>query len=343
MADPMNRAAPGGVNGARACAAVVTDARPDDVALVPLLTSCPSTNSFPPSLDHAIADDVQRATALNPTPEPLLPPAMAHMAALAMSAVRRDGLLGQRAVHEAVREASHLVPMDDVAIRVTERAAMLARTVLPPAPLDGVLTPPCDGASVAPSDEALRTDMASFAELPSSPVPPAFVLDPVDLPVEANAARTILPDLVFLDARDGSAVSVEIKRGGRLGAQHRKRLAADVVAAGLLVRDAVRHRGLKADRGRAFALSLMGRTLPVPSGMALDLEAFDARFGTRAAWLVAEARRRHRTALERVFAPLIADLAGARAGASPSPAIPDPFQAEIAAAVARPAVGRDGQ
>ena len=129
-------------------------------------------------------------------------------------------------------------------------------------------------------------------------------------------------------------MSVEIKRGGRLGAQHRKRLAADVVAAGLLVREAVRHRDLKADRGRAFALSLMGRTLPVPSGMALDLEAFDARFGTRAAWLVAETRRRHREALERVFAPLIANLVSARTGESSNLAISNAFEANIVGAAA---------
>lgn len=129
-------------------------------------------------------------------------------------------------------------------------------------------------------------------------------LDGIELTIDGPVDHNHTPDLVVIDLRTATAWHVEVKRGGRLGCQHRRRLIADVAAGSLLVRDALQTHGYKVQRGRACAVVLGDEgELQLPAGMGLTLREFDDRFGTRASELIVETRRRHRAGLCGLLAP----------------------------------------
>ena len=265
---------------------------------------------FPPALSTTIDRALAGADALGRTDEPLLPPAMGGVAALAMSGVRRDGLIGQAAVRAAIEESDRLVIVSDVRLAVTDEVAELVRDALR-----------AGGSSDMPGTLAHVNLPVGGTDPGGVSVSDAYADDPdvddaphdgaTDCPIwgtsGGSVARTIETDLVVIDLRTGTGHVIEVKRGARLGCQHRRRLLEDVLASGLLVRDALRRRGYAVRHGRSCALTLTpggtGGGLRLPHGMAIDLDEFDYAFGTRAAALVAEARRRHRAGLVRLLAP----------------------------------------
>lgn len=142
-------------------------------------------------------------------------------------------------------------------------------------------------------------------------------LDGIELAIDGPVDHNHTPDLVVIDLRDSTGWHIEVKRGGRLGCQHRRRLIADLAAGSLLVRDALQTHGLEVKRGRSCALVLDDEgELQLPVGMGLTLREFDDRFGTRASELIGETRRRHRAGLCALLAPHLqaaADEAAAEA------------------------------
>lgn len=275
---------------------------------------------FPPELSATIDRALAGAEALGRADEPLLPPAMARVAALAMSAIRRDGLIGQAAVRAAIEESDRLVIVPGVRLAVTDEVAELVRDALRSGGGDvpGTLVHvnlPVGGTSQS-GVSASEAD-ADEPDVDDPDVDAARRDRTTDHPIGGTSvgsvARTIETDLVVVDMRTGTGHVIEVKRGARLGCQHRRRLLEDVLASGLLVRDALRRRGYAVQHGRSCALTLTpggtGGGLRLPDGMALNLTAFDDAFGTQAGALVMEACRRHRAGLVRLLAPRLREAA----------------------------------
>lgn len=127
----------------------------------------------------------------------------------------------------------------------------------------------------------------------------------VDLQPSGDIIRTILPDVVLVDARAGVGWVVELKRGAQLGAQHGVRLADDVAAGGLLVQHHLRERGYDVRAGRSAVIAFrQDAGLRVPDGLNMSLDAFDARFATQVAEAVSAIRTVHAAAAAIALRPL---------------------------------------
>ncbi len=127
----------------------------------------------------------------------------------------------------------------------------------------------------------------------------------VDLQPDGDIIRTILPDVVLVDARAGVGWTFELKRGAQLGAQHGVRLADDVAAGGLLVQHHLRKRGYDVRAGRSAVIAFREDAgLRVPDGLSMSLDAFDKRFATQVAQAVSAIRTVHAAAAALALRPL---------------------------------------
>ena len=141
-----------------------------------------------------------------------------------------------------------------------------------------------------------------------------FDLDPV-----GEAVRRLSVDAMFVDHARNVAVSLELKRGGRLGGEHAQWLSKDLAAGALCIRHHVRGRGFHVRRGEAGVVVFREDAgLQVTGDWAMTVAAFDERFGTEAAAMVEAVQRAHAAAVRLVLRPLqIAALREAEVGPRP--------------------------
>ncbi len=126
----------------------------------------------------------------------------------------------------------------------------------------------------------------------------------IDLPPVGETARTILPDLVMVDLRDNTGWIIELKRGGKLGAEHQKWLRSNLATSSLCVQSHLSGRDYAVGSGHAAVVVLNDEAaLRVPDDQIMTLTAFDARFGTRAVAIAAEIRRVHAEAIALLLRP----------------------------------------
>lgn len=116
-------------------------------------------------------------------------------------------------------------------------------------------------------------------------------------------------DVTFVDERTNTAISVDVKRGGKLGDSMNKTLAKRVAAVSLTLRHHLGHADLAAARGEAFVLTMSCHAaLRVPAPLALTAESFDARFGTDVSGIVRDVQHHYANRIAEALGPLARDV-----------------------------------
>lgn len=217
---------------------------------------------LPPELHATIEASVASALAASFPPDPSFSPALSRLVSIAASMQKRHGniLLEAMAVGlEAGGNVTVLRTSPDCRIDVCPTARRVART--------------------------LGHDGCALIDLGYDGAPDER---------EDDGPRTVDVDAIVIDQRDGSALAIESKRGGKVGAPALRQLLESTTVVATLLRAHLKRHGQSVSHGDARVLiHHADRGLSVPDALTTTLDELDRRYGGHAGRTVAAATALH--------------------------------------------------
>ena len=280
MAETTNDVAARDVNGARACASTNDTHHTSDVANLPRGRAClehealaaadasggaddTTTDDVPEPLRRMIEQSVRDAVAATFHPDPTFGPALSRLVSVAASVQRRHGHMILEAMALGLEAGDQVTVLRDGAIRRIDVCPTARRVV-----------------------RQLGGEACSRIDLGYDGAPIEGGDD--------HGPRVVEVDAIVLDKRDGAALAIESKRGGKVGAAVHRQLVESTSVVSTLLRAHLKRHGLSATGGDAIVLvQNTDRGLVLPDELGTTLGELDDRFDGQAERMVAAATALH--------------------------------------------------